>query len=232
VIAFKLVIALSVVLLVVRGTPTLAQTAEERPAHRVEGAVGGLWLGGAGLGSSTAALRANSPGTPAPFTLFTTESRFGSVPGLDARVGYGLTKRIAIEAGLVFSRPKVRTRVSNDVENAPALTVAESVNQYFVDGTVVVLLDRFALGDRTVPFVSGGAGYLRQLHEGLTLVETGSVYHAGGGVKHWLVLRDRGFMRGVGVRVDGRLYVLVKGIELRDRARPHGAISGLLFVTF
>ena len=58
------------------------------------------------------------------------------------------------------------------------------------------------------------------------------VYHAGGGVKHWLVLRDRGFMRGVGVRVDGRLYVLVKGIELRDRPRPHGAISGLLFVTF
>ena len=225
-------IGLSLVLLVVCRVPGLAQTAGERPVHRFEGTIGGLWLGGAGLGSSTAALRANTTGTPAPFTLFTTESRFGSAPGLDARVGYGLTKRITVELGLVFSRPELRTHVSDDVENAPALTVAESVHQYFVDGSVVVLLDRFALGDRTVPFVTGGAGYLRQLHEGLTLVEIGQVYHVGGGVKHWLVLRDRGFMRGIGVRVDGRLYVLVNGIELRDRARPHGAISGSLFVTF
>ena len=231
-IRLRVTIGLSLVLLVVCGTSALAQRAEERPVHRFEGTVGGLWLGGAGLGSSTAALRANTTGTPAPFTLFTTESGFGSAPGLDARVGYGLTKRITVEAGLVFSRPDLRTRVSNDVENAPALTVAESVEQYFVDGSLVVLLDRFALGDRTVPFVIGGAGYLRQLHEGLTLVETGQLYHVGGGVKHWLVLRDRGFMRGVGIRVDGRLYVLVKGIELRDRARPHGAISGSLFVTF
>jgi hypothetical protein len=225
-------IGLWLVLLVACGTSALAQTAEERPVHRFEGTVGGLWLGGAGLGNSTAALRANTTGTPAPFTLFTTESRFGSAPGLDARVGYGLTKTITVEAGLVFSRPDLRTRVSNDVENAPALTVAESVEQYFVDGSIVVLLDRFALGDRTVPFVIGGAGYLRQLHEGLALVETGQVYHVGGGVKHWFTVRDRGFVRGAGVRVDGRVYLLVRGIEFEDSARPHGAISASLFVTF
>jgi hypothetical protein len=232
VIAFKWTVGLSLVLLIVCAASTSAQTAEERPAHRVEGTIGGLWLGGAGLGSSTAALRANTTGTPSPFNLFTTESRFGSAPGLDARVGYGLTKRITVEAGLVFSRPEIRTRVSNDVENAPGLTVVEPVEQYFVDGAVVLLLDRFAIGGRTVPFVSGGAGYLRQLHEGQTLVETGQVYHLGGGVKHWFTLRDRGFVRGAGVRVDGRLYLLVKGIEFEDHVRPHGAIAGSLFVTF
>jgi len=230
VIAFRSTIG-SLILLVACAASTRAQTAGERPAHRIEGTVGGVWLGGAGLGSTNATLRANGT-TPTPFTLFTTESRFGSAPGLDARVSYGLTRRIAVEAGLVFSRPEVRTRISNDVENAPPITVAESIEQYFVDGSVVLLLDRFAPGDRTVPFVAGGAGYLRQLHEGLTLVESGSVYHVGGGLKHWLLLRDRGFMRGVGIRVDGRLYVLVKGIELADRARRHGAVSGLLFVTF
>jgi len=122
-------IGLSLVLLVVCRVPALAQTADERSVHRLEGTVGGLWLGGAGLGSSTAALRANTTGPPAPFTLFTTESRSGGAPALDARVGYGLTKRITAELGLVFSRPELRTHVSNDVENAPALTEPESVHQ-------------------------------------------------------------------------------------------------------
>lgn len=231
-IALTLSIRWLLVVLVAGAGSALAQTADERPAHRIEATVGGLWLGGASLGSSTAEIRANRTGTPAPFTLFTTESRFGSTPGLETRVGYGLTKTIAVELGLIFGRPELRTRVDDDVENAPGLTVAEPVEQYFVDGSLLMLLDRFALGGRTVPFVSGGAGYLRQLHEGQTLVETGQVYHLGGGVKHWLALRDRGFVRGAGVRVDGRVYLLVKGIEFEDRVRPHGAISGSFFVTF
>jgi hypothetical protein len=231
-IALRCPIRLFLIVLLVSAGSASAQTADERPTQRIEATVGGLWLGGASLGSSTAELRANRTGTPAPFTLFTTESRFGSTPGLDARVSYGLTKTFAVEFGLVYSRPEVRTRVDDDVENAPELTVAEPVEQYFIDGSLVMLLDRFAIGGRTVPFVSGGAGYLRQLHEGQTLVESGQVYHLGGGVKHWLALHDRGFVRGAGIRVDGRLYLLVKGIELEDRVRPHGAISGSFFVTF
>ena len=231
-IAFRCPIRLFLVVLLVSAGSATAQTADERPTHRIEAAVGGLWLGGASLGSSTAELRANRTGTPAPFTLFTTESRFGSAPGLDVRVGYGLSKTFSVEFGLAYGRPELRTRIDDDVENAPELTVAESIQQYFFDGSVVMLLDRFAIGGRTVPFVSGGAGYLRQLHDGQTLVESGQVYHLGGGIKHWLALRDSGFVRGAGIRVDGRLYLLVKGIELEERVRPHGAISGSFFLTF
>ena len=36
-----------------------------------------------------------------------------------------------------------------------------------------------------MPFVYGGAGYLRELHEGEALVEEGLEYHAGGGIKVW-----------------------------------------------
>jgi hypothetical protein len=227
-----LTIAASLVLTVASAVSAPAQSAQDRPAHRIEGTIGGLWLGGADLGSDRATLRANSTGTPSPFRVFDTESRFGSTPGLDARVGYGLTRTMTVELGFVFSRPEIRTSISNDVENAPGLTVTEPVEQYFIDGSLVVLLDGLALGDRTIPFVAGGAGYLRQLHEGLTLVESGQVYHVGAGLKHWFTLRDRGFVRGAGVRVDGRLYLLADGIEFEDSVRPRGAISGSLFVTF
>jgi hypothetical protein len=83
-----------------------------------------------------------------------------------------------------------------------------------------------------VPFAAAGIGYLRQLHEGLTLVEQGHLYHLGGGLKHWLAVRDRGRIRALGVRTDARLYLLRDGIAFKDRPRPLGAISGSLFIDF
>jgi hypothetical protein len=209
-----------------------AQTGGERPVRRIEVSAGGGFLGGGDLGEQPAALRANSTGAPAPFNLFTTSSRFDGARFVEARLGYALTRRFAAEASFVFGQPELRTSIRDDIENAPALSVAERVDQYFVDATVIVMLDALRIGSRTVPFASAGAGYLRQLHEGQTLIETGQVYHVGGGLKHWLAIRDRGFVRGIGMRADARAYVLVKGIDFKDRPRPHGAISGALFVTF
>jgi hypothetical protein len=39
-------------------------------------------------------------------------------------------------------------------------------------------------------------------------------------------------IRALGVRVDGRLYFLVDGVQLEERARRHGAVTGALFLTF
>ena len=208
-----------------------AQTAADRPVHRFEASIGALWLGGAELGSQDAELRSNAVPT-SDFTLFDTDARMEAAPGFDARVAFWLTRSLAVEAGLVRTGPELRTRVTGDVEGADDLTLGEDVDQYFVDAAAVLMLDRFSLGSRTVPFVSGGAGYLRQLHEGRTLVETGQVYHVGGGLRHWLRVNDSGFLRALGVRVDARLYVLVNGIAFEDEARPQGTISGALFVTF
>jgi hypothetical protein len=209
----------------------IAQSADNRPVRRIEASIGGAWIAGAPMGSGDAALRANQT-APAPFRIFTTDSRMQQAPGVDARVGFALTRSLVIEAGFMFSRPELRTEVTSDVENAAALTVGERIDQYFADGSVLWLIDRFRIGSRTVPFVSAGAGYLRQLHEGLTLIETGQVFHAGGGVKHWLSVRDRRFIRAVGVRGDVGVYVLKGGVDLEDRPRPHGAASGSVFVTF
>jgi hypothetical protein len=208
-----------------------AQPAGPGMRHRFEVSLGGLWIGGAPLGSDVAELRANR--VPADsFTLFTTDSRTEAAPGFDAKVSYWLTRSIAVEAGFVRVQPELRTRVGADPEGAAAFTAVEKVDQYFIDAGVVWLVNRLRFRERTVPFVSGGAGYLRQLHEGRTLVETGQVYHAGGGVRHTLLTRDRGVIRRMGLRVDARAYVLVDGVQLEERPRTHAAFSGAVFVAF
>ncbi len=52
---------------------------------------------------------------------------------------------------------------------------------------------------RVRPFVTGGGGYLRQLHEGETLAVTGQFYEIGGGVKITLASRADAGIKTVGV---------------------------------
>jgi hypothetical protein len=224
-------ITLALIAAIGLGGSASAQTAAERAPHRFEASIGGMWLGGGGIGAADAELRRNAIPTT-DFPIFGTDTDVHGSPGFDARVAYWLTRSIALEAGFVMTVPVVETRVTGDIEDAGDLTLEEDLDQYFVEASAVLMLDRFHLGSRTVPFVSGGAGYLRQLHEGQTLIETGQVYHVGGGIRHWLRLRDSGFLRAAGLRVDARVYLLANGFAFDDGARPHGAITGALFLTF
>ena len=209
--------------------PAHAQT--DPAIHRPEVELGGGILGGASLGSADANLRANAT-TAQPSRLFSTASRVLTERSLHARVGVALNRRFAVEGGVVFSRPQIRTSVSADAEGAPPLTVVERIDQYLVEATVRVALDEMRVGNRTVPFLAGGAGYLRQLHEGLTVIEEGHFYHLGGGVRHRLLARNRGFVRAAGLRADARVYVLASGISFDGPPRPHGAASGSFFLAF
>jgi hypothetical protein len=215
----------------VSALPALAQTAGDRPAGTIDVEAGGGLLSGGGLGSRDAELLANAP-TRTPFRLFTTSSRLDSSPAWHARAGYAFSRRFAVEGGVVVSHPEIRTSISEDVEGAAPLTVAERIDQYFFEGSLIVMIEELSVGARTVPFAAAGAGYLRQLHEGLTVIEHGQVYHAGGGIKHWFVARDQGFIRAFGLRADGRVYLMASGISFSDRPRSHGAFSGGLFISF
>jgi hypothetical protein len=216
-------------LLLLASVPAYAQPAsDQRPERRFEIAAGGGWFSGGAFGSGDANLRARD-GTE--YLLFSTTSRFTGGALLEARVGFVLTRRYVVEGRIGMSRPDLRTSVSADVEGAPALTVSERVDQYAIDGALLVMLDRFRLGG-VIPFASGGAGYLRQLHEGLTLIEEGAVVHLGGGAKHWLFVHRDGVVKAVGIRGDARVYLLIGGVRQDDRPRPHGAVSGSVFVTF
>jgi hypothetical protein len=109
--------------------------------------------------------------------------------------------------------------------------VSERIDQYFIDAGALFMIEELRLG-RMVPFAAAGAGYLRQLHEGQTVVDHGQVYHAGGGLKYWLLSRASGVVRTAGIRGDARAYFLRAGVAFEDRPRPHMAISGSVFVGF
>lgn len=222
--------AVAIVLVLGAAAGASAQTPAPRPLPRVELDLGAGLLGGAGAGSADANLRANDPARQ-PFRLFSTESRFARAPEFHVRAGLPLNPRLTVEGGLTVSRPDLSASISQDVEDAPPLTVSERIDQYFIDASVVFMLPELQFGS-VVPFAAAGAGYLRQLHEGQTLVEHGQVFHAGGGLKYWLLARAAGFVRAAGVRGDARAYFMREGVSFEARPRPHMAISGSVFVGF
>jgi hypothetical protein len=208
--------------------PGLAPSAQAQGAvaGRVEAAVGLGVIGGAGLGAGDANLRTREA---SDYRLFSADSRIGGARVVEARAGFVLTRRYAVEVRFGLSHPELLTKISADVEGAPDATLAERFDQYMVDAALVAALDRFRFGP-VVPFISAGAGYLRQLHEGQTLVEEGVVYRVGGGFKYRLFSRDRGMVRGAGLRGDVGLSALAGGIAVRDRPTPHIAASGSFYV--
>ena len=197
---------------------------------RIEVAGGAGLFGGTGLGERDANLRANSV-TPAPYRLFTTTSSFGAAPLVEARVAVGVSRRLAVEGRFGFSRPEIRTSISSDAEQGSPVTAVEQLDQYMIDGSIVLRFDRFQWSS-VVPFAAAGAGYVRQLHEGQTLVEDGHSYHVGGGVRRRLFLNDRGFVKSAGVRGDVRVYLLSGGAAFDTATRAHVAVSAAFFAGF
>jgi hypothetical protein len=202
--------------------PVLAQTGGAPATPLTEVRVSAGWLGGASLGSADANLRTSTANQP--FVLFTADRTFGGTPAVSAGAAFPWTQRLALEGAFTWARPDIRASVRSDTEGAAPITATESVSQFFFEGTVLASLDELSVG-RLVPFVAGGGGYLRELHEGRTLVEHGLVFHAGGGTRYWLSNRT-------GVRADVRAYFLHGGVSEGSDPRPHMAVSGGFFVGF
>lgn len=204
--------------------PASAQTPE--PVGRLQVAVGVGWLGGAAFGEQPADLRAASGG---PYRLFESETTLGSTSSFEARVGITLTPRYGIEGRAAISKPELRTVISSDAEAAGPFTIAETIDHYVFDaGVVIRFVEMDVMG--LTPFASGGAGYVRQLHEGQGLVETGHLFYVGGGFTRALFSRPQGLIRAATARADLRLNVY--GMELEDGSRSRGSVSGSLVLTF
>ena len=205
-----------------------ARAQTDPPLHHLQLGAGVGYFGGATLGDADANLRTS---TTEPFRLFSTSSRQAGTIGLDLHAAFDLTRRFGVEAHTFFAHPDLHTSVTDDAESAPAVDAVERLDQYVIDGGVVVRLHELRMGN-WVPFATAGAGYLRQLHEGLTLSEHGHVFYVGGGVRSVLMLRPKGFVRGLGVRGDVRLDVLSDGITVEGKTRNHFSVRGSLFVVF
>lgn len=208
-----------------------AQDSTEEPSlrrNRVTLSGGLAWTGGYPIGDAIAELRGNAVGASAPpFTLFRADSSMDGVAGVEARVGYSLTRDLAIEVGFAYARPGITTALSQDAEASPIEIEAERLAQYVIDVGAVWQLPRPVMG-RLRPFVTGGGGYLRQLYDERTLVETGSVYHLGGGARYWLRGGD-GRRRSLGLRGDVRATWRQGGVDFEGQTRTGPALSLMMF---
>jgi len=200
---------------------------------RFDVSVSGLWNGGYALDRRNAIETTNQVGG-GDFVLFETDSEVTGGAGLEARFGVRLGSTFSVEAGGSWTRASLVTRVSGDFEGAPSLDVRSDFTQYVIDGALVARLERLAMaGGRVVPFLEAGAGYLRQLHEGNLMVETGAVYHGGGGVFVWLRSRPGGWLNRLGLRVDVRVTSRTGGIDVTDdRRRVFPAMAAGLAMGF
>jgi len=200
-------------------------------AHRATVTGGVTWSGSYPVGTRDAILRSSAVGaSPPPFTLFSAASTVESIAGLEGRVGFAVTSRLALEFGGAFAKPRVSTAISADPEVAAQVLEGEELQQYVFDTGAVWQLP-FRFGPRARPFVSGGFGYLRQLHQGRTLVESGQLYYAGGGVRYW-IRGGNGTARSLGVRAEARAMWKKDGIDFDNRTRTFPTVAAFVFFEF
>ncbi len=211
------------------GLCAVSARAQTVTAGRWEVSAGAEWYGGASFGGSDATETSSGGGG---FTLFTTSSTLGSATGGVARADFRLSRLIQLEGEVWYARPALRTSISGDTEQAAPVTASESVQQIVIGGAVVADVPRWRLGRQGVPFVSAGAGYLRQLHEGRTLVATGRTYAVGGGVRFLLRSRPAGRVKALGLRADVRAVARTKGVALDGRTHVSPVVAVSLFARF
>ena len=210
--------------------PASAQNAPTFASKQIVVSGGLIAAGGYGIGDQTADLRRSGTNVT-PFTLFRAESEIGGAPGLDVRLAYALSRAFSVEVAGMFSRPELGVHISADAESAPAADATEEIGQLTLEVSGLWHLPGQTLGTRARPYVIGGAGYLRQLHEDRYLVETGSVIYGGGGVHVWLRGRSRG-QRPMGVRGEASLVFRNSGVEFEDKRRMYPRLSALGFIAF
>jgi hypothetical protein len=211
---------------------TPATSGKPGRSRSFEIAVGGEILTPQTLGSSTATLTSNNQ-TGTPYTYFVVDGRRAAAPAFRGRLGYNLTPIFTVEGGIVISRGNVQGDVSGDAEGATAAVLADRMTQYFLDVSVLAHLQHLAFSSGAgVPFLEAGGGYLRQVHEGNLAIDTGQIYHFGGGVTYMFSRRPTSKLTGLGFRADARIYVPRRGYSFGGSQQVFAGLGGSLLMTF
>jgi Outer membrane protein beta-barrel domain len=203
---------------------TFAATASAQGPSRgsVEISGGGVVVGGFDLDARTAQLTSNTGTTGGTFDFFKVDGKIETSYGLLARIGVFVTPAFSVEGGLRWTRPVNAQSITGDSENAPSITAEETLSQYVFEGSA---LWHFNAGGKAMPFVYGGAGYLRELHEGDALVEEGVEFHAGAGLKWWLG-------RKFGIRGEAGVSIRDGGFENDEKRRTVPVAAGSVIWVF
>jgi opacity protein-like surface antigen len=195
---------------------------------RVEVSVGAGRVGGAALGSRDATLVTSSGGTS---RLFSTETELGGAMFAVAGVAFRLSRLLDVEARGSYARPDLTLRIGDDAEDAPPIDASERVREFTLAGLLVVHPPGWRLGGRSAIFVAGGIGYLRHLHEGDALGESGRLYLVEGGVKAPLTV-GTGLVKSVGLRVESGLALREGPAALEGGVRTSPLLAGSLYLRF
>lgn len=158
-----------------------------------------------------------------PLILFTTHSELAGSAGWQVILGRRVAESLHVEATISIHPVTFTTRVTDDAEGADSTSATERLTHVQAEGGVRWSPARWRLTPRTEVFATAGGGYLRQLHAGRTLVETGRSFYLGGGVLRSMWRGARG--RSVEARLDGRAVLLLRGVALDDRLRATPALS-------
>jgi hypothetical protein len=224
-------LAIAAILTVMHVTAAGAQQAVRAVPGRLELDAGIVWTGAQALGTRDATL---TTGTGSTLHLFSSTSDLLAATGFEGRVAVKVARTLDAYASMSYAKPELTTRVTSDIENSTGATVSESVRQYLVGGGIVWYVAPRRVSSRIRPFIGAGAAYLRQLHEGATLVETGQSYDVGGGVKVLFAARTRPrqLVKATGVRLEARAIVRTKGITFDGRRSIAPAAAASFFVRF
>lgn len=223
---FRAAVAVAVVLL---ASPLFAQTPAERPDY-LEVAVGASWNGGFSFGGADAT---ETTGAGGAYRLFSVSNELAGTPAIDVRLSVPIARRFDAEAHGSFSRPELRSAITFDAETSNAPITATASIQQFTIGADVLWYPRATPRDaRTRLFLAGGAGYLRQLEDRGTVIVTGAVIDAGGGIKMRLTSRTRGRLSGIGLRADARVDVHTHGIATDGRTHAAPSAGASVFLRF
>jgi hypothetical protein len=208
--------------------PARAQEAPLVPG-RFELAIGPQWTRGSSFGFRGAN---ETQADGSALALFSTTSELSSAPGLEARIGVRVTRRLELEAIGSYAAPDLAIAASRDTEGAIDVTAKERVQHFTIGGAAIWNLSVKRFSARTIPFLTAGDAYIRQLHDASTLATGGQQIWAGGGVRRLLTVRERRRLKTVGLRGDVRLVVRSKSIALDDRTHVAPALAASFFVRF
>ncbi len=212
----------------------LAVPAVARAQDRFEVSLRGGWWGGYDLGTRQATITSGQAPSGRPVVMFTTDVAVAGGPAVELGFGWRLTRSLVLEATGSVARAHLEADIREDIEGAPPLTSRSTLVQVTVDGGARLDLTRLAfMSGRVQPFVAGGAGYLRQVHEHRVLVETGRTVFGGGG----LIVRPgdpaaRGFFGRLAFRGDVRLVVRTGGTDIEDEPRTFVSVTGGVILPF
>jgi hypothetical protein len=203
-------------------------TAWAQTPGRVEIGGGARWIGPVDFAGVAANETTLGNGTRPLFESATTLD--GSI-GATGSVGVWLARQFQLEFAVGYNPATMRTQITSDVEGIPDVAVDAPVTQFLLEGGAVV---RPTGRQRTgfAPFLTAGAGYLRQLNDGRTLVETGRSYYFGGGLYYERATSGRRRLKASGLRLDVRALILQEGVAPDDTPRVTPAVSAGFFMRF